>query len=574
MPTPLTPHVAIIGGGPVGLTLAIELARQRVPAVLIERSTRPAVVPKANFINVRSMEIFRRLGVRDAVRAHSLAEGLQNNVLFGTRLLAPPLSRMQIPSLLEAERIRRHWRHDPRAALDEIHHLPSEFHDRLKISAEFGQRTPQNLLEPVLKQAAEALNPAGIRFGHELLDFEQHEDHVALRILDCAAQQTYALRAPWMVACDGASSPVRKQLGIRMLGEQLPSTQIAMYFESPGLAARLRPHGGVAQYFVINADSRGVLVWSGGERYVLHAVADDVQALQTSPQEWMQRLAGGRFAYRLIDHSPWKANLLSAERYRCGRVFLAGDAAHLVPPTGGFGMNTGLQDAMDLGWKLGAVYHGWAGAALLDAYDHERQQAFRHFHDECRYNLRQLDVRRVPRVLERRGPAGWLARRAAGTLIARRQRKRTNFATGVFGYHYRGSPVLPADASAINASPAYTTTPDGRFVQKAVVGYRAPHRWLGDAPSAQRCLFDECLPDGYTLIVKQDCAAAKAGARTLMSAARALGIPVRRLALPSLRLEPEYGCALTLLRPDHHVAWQGDAAPAGVRALWRRLCGR
>jgi len=572
----LQPYVVIVGGGPIGLSLAVELAHQNVPAILIEQNTETAALPKANFLNVRSMEIFRRSKIRNEVRKNSLADTLDNNVIFGTRLFGSFLAKMEIPSVAEGEAIRREWRRDPESAFKKIKHLPEEFHDRLKVSAEFGQRTPQDYLEPVLKQAAETLQPGRILFGHEMLEFTPHSEGVRLKIRNKASGEIWELDTPYLVGCDGASSQIRKGLGLKMLGKQLPSTQIAIYFDSRELSQFLSKYEGVAQFFVVNAKNHGVLVWSGNDRYVLHAVTEDEAELKRTPDEWISLLAGRKFAYSLIAAGPWKMNLLTAETYRVGRVFLAGDAAHLVPPTGGFGMNTGLQDAMDLAWKIGAHYHGWGGDGLLESYQVERQQAFQHFHREVTYNLAQLDGKKIPEVLESTGLAGKIARKVVGGMISSRQRKRTNFATTVFGYNYQGSPILPPEPAGKEPEEAYLNH-KGKFLQKAVAGYRAPHRWLdapvadgNAAPSSERCLFDEFLVDGFTLIAK----GGTTPAASFVDEAKKLNIPLKVVPLSREVLEPEYRYDFTLVRPDQHVAWQGNILPEQAQAFWCLLAGR
>ena len=282
--------------------------------------------------------------------------------------------------------------------------------------------------------------------------------------------------------------------------------------------------------------------------WTLHAVVEDDAAMARQ----FEAVVGVPVAYEMLYVGGWKQNLLLADRYRAGRVFLAGDAAHLVIPTGGLGMNTGVGDAVDLGWKLAAVLAGWGGPGLLDSYEAERRPV----------GDRNIGASRHASSGRRRWRGAW---RMGGdtpawrALAAEEQRKTNEMIGAELGYRYVGSPVMAEEPGG--PEQLFRT-----YDPIAWTGVRLPHAWVADGVAMQ-----DRMGDGWTVLrLGGDPAAGQA----LVAALRALGAPAAEVALPDGRLRELYGRDLFLLRPDLHIAWRGNKAPDDPAALARLVTGR
>src|SRR5690349_16022156 len=373
--------VLIAGGGPVGLTASMLLSRLGVRSLLVERHPGTSIHPKARGINSRTMEIFRQVGVEDAVRAAGLAPGRSGFIVW-TRSLAGEELERRTPA-----------RSRPEAE---------------QASPVIRCLCAQDDLEPVLRAHAESLGPGALRFGTELTGFSQHDDDVVVTLRDARGEQQ--IRARYLIAADGARSRVRESLGIAMRGNAgiyrsinillhadltpwVADRPAALYFvEQPGLKATFLTINGANRWgFLINN-----LPLNGADDYPPERCAAVVRQAAGVPD----------LSVEILGAVPWVAAAQVAERYRDGRVFLAGDAAHHMPPTGGFGMNTGVQDAHNLAWKLAAVLEGWACPALLDTYDAERRPFGEFVTQQCLETARSMG----------RGPQGSSASSAGPTL--------------------------------------------------------------------------------------------------------------------------------------------------------------
>src|SRR6185503_18673759 len=358
--------VLIAGGGPVGLTASILLSRLGVSSLLVERHPGTSIHPKARGINTRTMEIFRQCGVESAVRAAGLHPEQSRFIIWARSLAGEELER-RVPA-----------RSRPEAQ---------------QLSPVLRCLCAQDDLEPVLRAHAEALEPGQLRFGAELTDFRQDSDHVTATLRDRDGDSV--VRARYLIAADGARSPVRETLGIPMRGtpglyrslnvllraDLRPWTAdrpAALYFiEQPGLKATFLTINGVNRWgFLIN----NLPVDGPADDYTPERCAAIVRQAAGVPD----------LDVEILGAVPWVAAAQVAERYRDGRVFLAGDAAHHMPPTGGFGLNTGVQDVHNLAWKLAAVLEGWAGAGLLASYEDERLPYGRAITEQSLVNARSL----------------------------------------------------------------------------------------------------------------------------------------------------------------------------------------
>jgi 2-polyprenyl-6-methoxyphenol hydroxylase-like FAD-dependent oxidoreductase len=534
------PQVLVVGGGPVGLTLAIDLGRRGVRCALIEQKAAPQFLPKMERCNARTMEIFRRLGIADRVRAAGLRADVPMDVFIVLSLAEPPLVHLPYPSVDQA-------RAEIRACADGT--LPAEPY----------QLVSQYTLEPLLKSIAESLPPVTVRYGCELESFTQDAAGVTVHVKN--ADGTHGtLRAAYLVGCDGGSSAVRKQLGIRLRGEYNLLELRQALFRCDELFDRI-PIGngpGKGRHYHVADDKATFLIMQDSTRhFTLHSVVErdeDVKAM-------FERTVAIPVRYEMLACQPWRQNLLLADRYRDGRVFLAGDAVHLVIPTGGLGMNTGVGDAIDLGWKLAATLAGWGGPALLDSYEIERRQVGERNVGASRYaslGRRKWRAQYRPDIREPT-PAG-AATRANLVRVAEIEQRKSNEMIGAeLGYRYVDSPIV-CDVPG---------GPEHRFREYEPTtwpGARLPHAWLADGSPMQ----DRIPFEGYTLL---RLGRAEADTSRLEQAMRVSGAPLTVLGVPDDAPRAVYGQDLLLLRPDLHVVWRGNRAPEDPGEVARTATG-
>ncbi|WP_299071090.1 FAD-dependent monooxygenase [Accumulibacter sp.] len=530
--------VIIVGGGPVGLTLSLDLSRRGIRNILICDAPGTSTHPKCNTTNARSMEHFRRLGVASRIRFGGLPADYPTDIVYTTRLGGAEIARIKFPS--------------PREASNGGSETPEPQH-----------RISQIYLEEILLEAATAEPNAEIYFATRATRFEDKGSHVRVEVIHLSSGKTKWMEARWLVGCDGARSTVRKQCGIGYTGtssvkrEIFGGTMVATYFRSPELRSILTGHEGF-MYWTLNPTIRSVTVAIDGDQHFLtHVqVPDGVEADAIDLRNLLPAIVGRAVDIDICSSASWNAGFrLVAEEFRKGRFLLAGDAAHLFTPTGGFGMNTGIDDVANLAWKLAAVEEGWGGPALLDSYGAERRPvAFRN-------TAAASDIADVitgfaiPEQIEAEGDEG----NAARALVARSIQSvaTEEFLTvGVqLGVRYEDSPIIIPDGT--EAPPDLRT----QYVPTARPGSRLPH--FADEEGVP--VYDR-LGIGFSLLIAGgDRAAAEA-------AVDSLATPVVIVALDPSRAA-SLGARFLLVRPDQHVAWRGDDLPADFGAIVAIACG-
>ena len=536
--------IFIAGAGPVGLTLAMDLASRGVRVAIAEprRFAEPPNV-KCNHVSARSMEIFRRLGVARSLREAGLPEDHPNDVVFGTSLTGIELARIHIPC--------RRDRYSDTSGPDGGWPTPEPPH-----------RINQIYLEPLLLRHAAALPRVTLHNRSQLLGFTQDQEGVTVELRDLDSGRQRLLRARYLVGCDGGSSTVRKQMGARLEGTAVIQRVQSTFIRAPGLAALARQPRAWGHYSVNPRRCGTVFAIDGHETWLVHnhLNANEPEFDSVDRDASIRQILGvdEQFRYEIVSKEDWVGRRLVADRFRNGRVFIAGDAAHLWVPYAGYGMNAGIADAMNLSWLLSARLHGWAGPAMLDAYERERQPITKQVSQFAMNHAQAMIKARgaVPERIEEPGAEGDAIRAALGREAYELNVQQFCCAGLNFGYFYDNSPLIAYDGEA---SPPYTM---GSFTPSTVPGCRVPHLWLHDG----RSLFDAFGTD-YTLL-RTDPALNVDGLR---AAARARGVPLTLLNLQRETLPPEYRHRLMICRPDQHVAWRGDAEPADPLALVDRL---
>ena len=520
-------QVLVVGAGPVGQGLAIELGQRGIACCVIEKNPRIGVAPRAKTTNVRTREHFRRWGIAGALRdAAPFGVDYPSNIAFTTRMSGHLLARFD----------------------NALYCAPG----RNPIYSEHAQWIPQYTVERVMRKHLDTLASVQVALNRELLGFTQDGDGVVATIRDVETGVSREVQAQFLAGCDGGRSLVRDAIGARMEGSFGMSRNYNIVFHAPGLADA-HPHGRAIMYWQINDDVPSLIgPMDSGDRWFFMptGLSPDVQVTKNTAAALIRRATGIDLPYEVLSIDEWVAHRVVADRYRDRRVFLAGDACHLHPPYGGFGMNMGVSDGVDLGWKLAAVLQGWGGEALLESYERERRPVHLHVMREAAANHAKFSNALFEAGIEDDTAQGEAARARVGQRI--NAEKLSEFYTlgTILGDRYDDSPVIQGCASASCAPRDFLN-----YVPSSMPGSRAPHAWLHDGSS----LFDHFGP-GLTLL-----ALPAADAICLQEAAHsadAMNIPLKLLRSDNPALPRLYLNRLTLIRPDQHIAWTGDVWPA------------
>ncbi|RZL63864.1 MAG: monooxygenase [Variovorax sp.] len=542
----LEARVLVVGAGPVGLTLAMDLAQRGIDVLVAEirhRGEPPNV--KCNHVAARSMEIFRRLGVASRLRDSGLPDDYANDVAYRTTVTGTELSRIPIP----ARRDRYTTTGGP---------------DTDWPTAEPPHRINQIFLEPVLFSHAESTPGLRIRNRLRVDAVNQDDDGVSVEATDLDNGRAVHVRCEYLIGCDGGRSMVRKSIGAQLHGTDVVGRVQSTYFRAPALLGLLQ-HPPAWATFALNPRRCGnVYAIDGRETWLLHNYlhADETD-FESVDRDWAIRQilgVGPDFEYEVISREDWVGRRLVADRFRDRRVFICGDASHLWIPMAGYGMNAGIADAMNLSWLLAARLQGWAGPVALDAYEAERQPITEQVSKFAMNHALALQRQRegVPADIEALGPQGDAVRAATGQALYDLNVQQYCCGGLNFGYFYDASPIIAYDGAS---APGYSMA---NFTPSTVPGCRTPHVWLADG----RSLYDALGP-GYALLRTDP----SIDVSPLVAAAARRGVPLTVLDLSSDEAGDVYDRALVLSRPDQHVAWRGDALPDDPVALIDRLRG-
>jgi len=542
----LEADVLVVGAGPVGLTLAMDLSARGVRVAIAEtrRYAEPPNV-KCNHVSARSMERFRLLGVAQKLRDAGLPADYPNDVVFRTSVCGTELTRIPIPGRAE--------RYTSREGPDTWWPTPEPPH-----------RINQTFLEPILLEHTATLPGVTLLNRTLIASFHQEAGSVQAQATDLDSGQQRRIRARYLVGCDGGSSMVRKTMGARLEGTPVIQRVQSTCIRAPGLRARI-PGKPAWSYYSVNPRRCGtVFAIDGVDTWLVHNhLNPDEPEFDSIDRDWSIRQilgVGDDFDYEVVSKEDWVGRRLVADRFRDRNVFIAGDAAHLWVPYAGYGMNAGIADALNLSWLLAARIQGWADEGILDAYEAERQPiTLQVSHFAMEHAAKMIKARRaVPPNIEAEDDAGRLARQEIGREAYELNVQQFCCAGLNFGYYYEASPIIVPDDEA---PPAYTM---GGFTPSTVPGCRAPHVWLPDG----RSLYDAFGP-GYTLLQLDG----TVDTGPLVAAAQGRGVPLTVLDLSDLSLPEAYRHPLVLCRQDQHVAWRGDRLPDDPVALVDLLRG-
>ncbi|MET8425668.1 FAD-dependent monooxygenase [Nocardia sp. NPDC004860] len=563
-----TTSVLVVGAGPVGLTLALELDFHGVETLLVERNSTTTRHPKMDITNSRSMELYRRLGIADDLRKVATPPDHRTTVVWASNAVGWELAKFEYPSVEESfEAIGR--RVDGALPLEPA------------------MRVSQIILEPALRDQLRARSRhVEVQYGWALDSFTEDTEGVTAQLVSGTGERR-TVRARYLVGCDGAGSRVRRHLGIgldevdlrRLLARELGIPRLARTFTRTFLAGGQRPPDGRFYLVHFTTPDREIAarfgtVWhlqspegwtvisqNDGDTWTLHApLSMGADADSIDPREFVFRCLGYRFEMTVLVANAWTPRLTVAESYGRGRVWLAGDAAHQVTPAGGYGMNTGVGDAVGLGWALAARLQGWGGPRLLEAYERERRPvALPNREASARHTVVRGAIMAASRAtMHSERWFGARTRRRIGREISDLGNLE-NEALGIeLGYRYDHSPIVCRDT-------------EDRAPRQRMDEY-LPGTWPGARPPSLRLADGTAIFDlfgrGFTLLRFAD---HDVDGFRIAAAERKVPLDIVDIRDPHARAL--YQRDLVLIRPDQHVAWRGNAAPAGPLAVIDRVRG-
>ena len=539
--------VLIVGGGPVGLCLSMELSTRDVPHLLVNKRAETPRHPKGSTINSRTMEHLRRYGAGPAIRKTGLPENASCDSTYVSRITGYELGRIPMPTLKEKISNPGPW--------GETTLTPEPIH-----------RSNQMYFEAVMKTHAESFCTADIRFGWELISFEDKGDHVEAVIKNLSNDKIETVVADYLAGCDGAQGLIRKQLGFKYSGREstgdrfYDGSMASIYARSPEVK-EVRNMADSWHYWTINPEGRTDFISLNGddEFLLLSEVPHDLPFDQVDAEEIFRIAIGTTIDVEIISIQEWQAGLaMVTDHYQKGRVILAGDSVHLFTPSGGFGFNTGIDDAANIGWKLAAMIEGWGGAKLIESYEIERRPiGVRNTTTSGQY-ADKIGSLQFPDFVEEESARGKAARNALCQELASFKEEFASLGI-VLGARYDGSPLIVSDGT-----PPPPDTP-AKYIPSATPGGRMPHYWIEDKHS----VFDLLGPWFNLVRVGPN---APSGS-DFAQAAEVLGVPLNIIHVEADAAEEFYGAKLLLVRPDQHVAWRGDEMPENVTEIINLVIG-
>jgi len=525
----MTQHtpVLIVGAGPVGLALAGDLGWRGVACTVVELTDGRIEQPKMDLVGVRTMEFCRRWGIVDWVRDAPYPGDYPQDCVFVTGLNGFELGRERFPG--------------------------RAFEPCPPQSPQKRERVPQDMFDPILKRLATGFDCVNLQYQTALVAFEEAPGGVRATLRDARTGETCVVTADYLIGADGGASTVREGAGITMRGNPALTYATNVLFRCADFPS-LHRMGKAYRFIFIGPEGTWltIVAVNGGDRFRMSIVGtpDKVNHSEDDIRAALRRAMGRDFDYEILSVMRWVRRELVADRYGGGRVFIAGDSAHLMSPTGALGMNTGIQDAVDLGWKLEAVLRGWGGADLLRSYESERRPvALRNVAASTENLGRMLSTRdrKPPPEMFAAGPQADAIRREYGDWFTQTMRHEWFMNGFHLGYRYDDSPIVWPDGTP--APPLETST----YAQTARPGARAPHVGLPDGRSTL-----DLFGRGFTLLRLGPDAP---GGEGMLRAATQAGVPIRAVSLVCPEVLGAYGRTLVLVRPDGHVAWRGDAEP-------------
>jgi 2-polyprenyl-6-methoxyphenol hydroxylase-like FAD-dependent oxidoreductase len=527
--------VLIVGGGPVGMTMALCLAKRGIASYLVELRVADALPDvKCNHISARSMELFRSLGISEDLRAAGLPDDYPHDVSYRTSTLGEEIARIHIPG--RTTRLTDHSGPDGNWPTPEPPH-----------------RINQRFIEPILRQHVQKEALITCLYRHQVLGFTQDENKVSAQVqnLELPGTSAFTLHATYMVGCDGGRSMVRKGIDAKLVGDEVVQRVQSTCIRAPQLISKMKVPPAWAMFTVNPRRSGNIYAIDGKEVWLIHNYLRDQEAdFESVDRDWAIRAILGvddDFEYEVMSKEDWFGRRLVSDKLQQGRVFVAGDAAHLWVPYAGYGMNAGLADASNLAWHLAAQLELWASPLALSAYQKERHPITEQVSRFAMNHAHAMSKRRreIPANLEDNTTEGEMARTTFGKDLYELNVQQYCCAGLNFGYFYDQSPIMLYDDET---APDYSM---GSFTPSTVTGCRAPHFWLAEG----RSLYDE-LGKAYTLLCLKP--VEPSALAWLTNAAAQARMPLKIMDLSGLdNVPPAYKHPYVMVRSDAHTVWRG-----------------
>jgi 2-polyprenyl-6-methoxyphenol hydroxylase-like FAD-dependent oxidoreductase len=537
--------VLISGGGSVGLSLAAELGWRGIECLAIEQSDNLNSHPRANAVANRTMEYYRRWGIDQAITNAGIPPDHPADYYWVSSLHGRKLHGISLPPFKKIREIK-----DP-GGYAKNEHTWSPYLKTI---------TGQNEVEHIILDFINRMDHVDFRFQWQLTDFQQDEKGVTCFLVQTATGETEQIRARYLLACDGGRSMVRERLNIKLDGHADMAQFVSIYFRAPDFMSNHK-FGNANIYFPLHREYAGyILNWDGGTTFTYHLMLRDGQHWESiDPVKAVAAVFGRSINIETLSTQPWAAHALTAKKYSEGRAFLVGDAAHLFTPTGGFGMNTGVSDAIDLAWKIQAMLEGWGGTHLLDTYSTERQpiglrntmeaaDCFNRLSNVMKYGD-ELDLDTIEGERIRNGLA----------VDLKDQEKLISSSGTLLGYRYANSPIIIADGSPEPADDPRTYIPVAR------PGHRAPHIWIQEGVSIL-----DLMGSNFTLLCFNN---KSQGISNFLDCSKQMGIPLTILPIHDRDAAELYGNDFVLIRPDLMVAWRTDEIPENPEQILNIIRG-
>ena len=537
-------EVLVVGAGPVGLSLAGDLGWRGHSCIIVERGDGLIYQPKMDQVGIRTMEFCRRWGIVADVEASPYNRDYPQDNIYVTSLNGWELGREFFPSMRTDQ--------------------PPPY------SPQKRERCPQNMFDPILRKFAESHDSVQLKLRHKLVALTQDDQGVTATVQDLENDREVTIRARYMVGCDGGRSRVREQLGITMSGRGLLTYTTNVIFRCENFDALHHTKPGYRYIFLGPEGTWGTLVAINGRDQWRVSLIGNAQENKTYTEDELKAFAwramGKPFELEILSILPWQRYELVADTYRKGRCFLAGDACHLTSPTGGLGMNTGIGDAVDLGWKLSAMLEGWGGPKLLDSYEIERRPVAQRIVTISTKNLQLMKSPGKNDKLLEDSEEGRATRERVGKSFSEAMKREWFLMNVHLGYRYIDSPVVvyePEDPEQLAREAAETAN----YEPTTQPGRRAPHAWLADGRSTH-----DLFGKAYVLV---DTGAQGADEReaALLNAATTRAVPMQVARWPEPAIAGFYQTRYVLVRPDDTVAWRGDRLPQDTAALLATVTG-
>ncbi len=532
----ITTEVLIIGGGPVGMSMAAELRYQGIDCILIEKTDGVVRDPKVSTVGYRSMEFCRRWGISQQIRNAGWDKNHTLDVAWVTSVGEHEIFRIHLPSY--AERTQPDY------------------------APETEQVCPQHWFAPEFLNFLELYPQGCVKLLSQLENFHQSENGIVANIKNVETGNTEIIEAKYLVAADGARAQIRKQCGVEAIEYHATQTFQSVVFQAPKLASQLGDRNAMV-FFLVNptiqeplraVDGKGqyrliLKPQENGEIYDAYTAIKAAISIDT-PVE-------------IISNLPWRLSHKVAEKFRYGNIFFIGDCAHTLSPSGGFGMNTGIGDAVDLGWKIAATIKGWGGENLLDSYETERRPIAVQNLEAANANLQRTQKRGIPPEIVSNSPKGEAIRKQMAEGMERSGVKKEFDAPGVhLGLRYESPIVIPDN---LNSN---LTLEDNKseWSQNSYPGCRAPHAWLKPGLSTL-----DLFGRGFTLMCFNSNSISELEPLTTICEEKQIPLTIHHIN--NLEIAQLYERTFVLVRPDGHVAWRGDEIPQDVENMIDKVRG-